>query len=693
MDQTNWGALSSTNLYEIQTLDMIVELNLTQYAPTQLDVLLCNNPELVTACTLEDTATQYLKQFSDHKPITTTLYFDTNFEKQNPRKHQYAFKKADWDGLNQSILAEPFNPYCFRNVDHLVNQWYDWLWEKIDKFVPRVTQHRSNLQPWISRTTSHLMQKLKTLKRKGERGLARFLKVKKLEKDVAKSAEDDLADYEKTIFEACHETLSKSLTFIFQTCINKGIFPSIWKTSQVAPIFKEGNKADVSCYRPISLLCCCSKILEKVIFDALYSKVKDKLHDSQFGFRKRRSATVQLLLFLDKIYELNDQKSIQNLAVLYLDFAKAFDTVPHDILIQKIGSTGVGGKLLSLIQSYLVNRKQCVKIDHHSSSYANVTSGVPQGSILGPLLFLIFINDLPQTLTDTISYGYADDFKAILMDQVSLNTATSKIESWLDLNKMQPNIKKSTILSIKGNLRANMMSKTLSTVDTQKDLGLMVSSNLNWNENCSRRASKAIKAFYQIKRSLTNKCTIQTKLNAYTGYVVQIATNASQAWYPSRNNMDQLERVQKLATKWILCTNSHYKDRLAKLKLLPLSLYIEMHDILMLLALIENKYDVNLNKATYGTCETTRQSNRGEFQLTKTRLQKTDENFFRRTKTLYNCLIRTCSEFKENPNKSSLTNVYFKYFDNAFNELNKCTWKLYCRCGSCNIYNKLKAIN
>ena len=312
---------------------------------------------------------------------------------------------------------------------------------------------------------------------------------------------------------------------------------------------------------------------------------------------------------------------------------------------------------------------------------------------MGPLLFLIFINDLPQTLTDTISYGYADDFKAILMDQVSLNTATSKIESWLDLNKMQPNIKKSTILSIKGNLRANMMSKTLSTVDTQKDLGLMVSSNLNWNENCSRRASKAIKAFYQIKRSLTNKCTIQTKLNAYTGYVLQVATNASQAWYPSRNNMDQLERVQKLATKWILCTNSHYKDRLAKLKLLPLSLYIEMHDILMLLALIENKYDVNLKKATYGTCETTRQSNRGEFNLTKTRLQKTDENFFRRTKTLYNCLIRTCSEFKENPNKSSLTNVYFKYFDNAFNELNKCTWKLYCRCGSCNIYNKLKSIN
>ena len=93
------------------------------------------------------------------------------------------------------------------------------------------------------------------------------------------------------ILKACHETLSKSLTFIFRRCINKGIFPSIWKTSQVTPIFKEGNKADVSCYKPISSLYCCSKILEKVIFDALYSKVKDKLHDSQFGFRKRLSSS------------------------------------------------------------------------------------------------------------------------------------------------------------------------------------------------------------------------------------------------------------------------------------------------------------------------------------------------------------------------------------------------------------------
>ena len=159
--------------------------------------------------------------------------------------------------------------------------------------------------------------------------------------------------------------------------------------------------------------------------------MKYRLHESQHGFRKRRSATIQLLLFLDRIYELNDQQDVQELAVLYLDFAKAFDTVSHDILLTKIKIFGIGGKLLSLIFSYLNNRNQCVKIEDCSSTLKEVTSGVPQGSILGPLLFLLFINDLPETMNGTDSFGYADDFKAILLNQTSLDTATLKIEKWL----------------------------------------------------------------------------------------------------------------------------------------------------------------------------------------------------------------------------------------------------------------------
>ena len=102
------------------------------------------------------------------------------------------------------------------------------------------------------------------------------------------------------------------------------------------PIFKEGNKADVKCYRPIGLLCTCSKVFEKLLFDAIFELVKDQLHANQYGFRKHRSATLQLLVFLDKLYDLNDNEKQKELTVLYLDFAKAFDTVPHELLLRKV---------------------------------------------------------------------------------------------------------------------------------------------------------------------------------------------------------------------------------------------------------------------------------------------------------------------------------------------------------------------
>ena len=131
------------------------------------------------------------------------------------------------------------------------------------------------------------------------------------------------------ILKSCHETLRKSLSLFFQACLNKNTFLDTWKTCQLAPIFKEGNKADLSCFQPISLLCCFSKLLEKNIFDAIYNHTKDTQHKSHIGFGKQSSASVQRLLFLDQIYVHYDKLDTDQLAVLYLDFANAFDTVLH----------------------------------------------------------------------------------------------------------------------------------------------------------------------------------------------------------------------------------------------------------------------------------------------------------------------------------------------------------------------------
>ena len=227
-----------------------------------------------------------------------------------------------------------------------------------------------------------------------------------------------------TLLKKCLKNLCKSLKLFFRTCLNKQCYPSYWKICQTTPIFKEGNKADVTCYRPISLLCCCSKVMEKFLFDKIYCFFHSKFDTSQYGFRKRQSATLQLIYFLDKIHECNDLESVNELSFLYLDFAKAFDTVPHSVLISKLRSLGIGGNILGLLKSYLSQRKQYVQISSAKSTLRNVISGVPQGSILSPLLLLLFINNLPECMSDMENFGYADDFKVIVTNQVAMNKAT-----------------------------------------------------------------------------------------------------------------------------------------------------------------------------------------------------------------------------------------------------------------------------
>jgi len=211
-----------------------------------------------------------------------------------------------------------------------------------------------------------------------------------------------------------------------------GVVPDDWKTANVCPIFKKGSKSQIGNYRPVSLTSQICKVFETVICDAIVLHLKSNglLDHSQHGFRKGGSCISNLLEFLDYVTKnLDNRNSVD--VIIYLDFAKDFDKVPHCPLLEKINKHGISGKVLNWLREWLRGRKQRVCINGHFSSWTAVTSGVPQGSVLGPVLFLIFINDIDSNLLCAIS-KFADDTK--LSNAINCNKDMDQLQSDLLVN-------------------------------------------------------------------------------------------------------------------------------------------------------------------------------------------------------------------------------------------------------------------
>ena len=195
---------------------------------------------------------------------------------------------------------------------------------------------------------------------------------------------------------------------IFQASLNQGALPHIWKSGAIVPVYKKGSRTECSNYRPISLTCICSKILEHInVFNiSEHLATHHVLCDEQHGFRHRRCCESQLISTIDDFASCLNKGG--QCDVLFLDFSKAFDRVPHSRLLYKLNHYGIRGPLLKWLESFLTNCSQHVILNNRSSHETNVISGVPQGTVLVPLLFLLYINDLPQCDCNRIKL-YADD--------------------------------------------------------------------------------------------------------------------------------------------------------------------------------------------------------------------------------------------------------------------------------------------
>ena len=315
----------------------------------------------------------------------------------------------------------------------------------------------------------------------------------------------------KLLFEL-RETLAAPLTKLFVTSLEQGVVPSDWKDAGVTPLFKKGKKSDPTNYRPVSLTSIVCKIMESIIKDEISEHlVKHSLiRPSQHGFMAGRSCLTNLLDFMEKVTEALDKSNAVD--IIYLDFAKAFDSVPHQRLFQKLESHGIGENISKWIRNWLTARRQKVSVKGQYSEWENVVSGVPQGSVLGPILFLIYINDIDEGIISKLG-KFADDTKLCSSginneDVESLQQDLDRIFQWSLEWQMQFNVNKCVVIHMgrtNNQVDYKMGNAILRKSENERDLGVLVSSNGKFSEQCVLAAKKANAVLGMIKRNIKFK--------------------------------------------------------------------------------------------------------------------------------------------------------------------------------------------
>lgn len=352
----------------------------------------------------------------------------------------------------------------------------------------------------------------------------------------------------------CASSLAYPLCFIYNFSLEHGVFPSVWRKANVIPIPKAGKANDIENYRPISLLSILGKVFESLVNPVLISHLKPFLVSQQHGFRGNKSTVSNLVLLVSEIAEAMDKG--HQVDAVYTDIGKAFDRVDHTILLRKLSHFGIHGKLLNWFSSYLSSRSQKVVVCGHESKSFDAPSGVPQGSHLGPTLFLAFINDMSNVIRYSNFSLFADDLKIYkvintVSDSLQLQEDLTRVLEWSQENKLPLNISKCKHIKF-SRKRCPLATSyfindiTLEEVSVIKDLGVILDSKLSFNAHIDHIVSRAFKLLGFVWRNCKSFKGKDALITTYSSLVRSILEYCSNVWNPQyKCHHDRIERVQK----------------------------------------------------------------------------------------------------------------------------------------------------
>jgi hypothetical protein len=464
--------------------------------------------------------------------------------------------------LQKKFKDEDGNIFC--NPEDISNQFNNFFVNVGPKFASDIPNTHMKYYDYLDNPINSTM----FMKPIVEKDIIKIIDTFKQNKSAGN---DDIGNY---IIKRVAIEVAKPLTNIFNLSISTGVVPEKLKIAKVIPLYKKQDAEVFSNYRPVSLLPCFSKILERIVFDKCmeYIDFNRILNDKQYGFRSNHSTYMAVLQVVDKINTAveNNETTIG----IFLDLSKAFDTIDHNILLHKLEYYGFRGVVLEWFKSYLNNRKQFVSYNSCNSQLKDIICGVPQGSILGPLLFILYVNDITNSTSVLDFTLFADDttilysHKDIASKMNIINAELDKVSNWFKANKLSVNASKTNYM-IMGtshmtsaeklqNINVLLDDTTLERVEYTKFLGILIDENLTWKNhiNCiSKTLSRNIGIMNKLKVYVPERilhslyCTF---ILPYLNYGILIWGDTCKTY------LDKHIKLQKWAVRII--SNSHFRS-------------------------------------------------------------------------------------------------------------------------------------